>query len=347
MTREEFVAQLERGAAQAAALPVTSAVLRWTAEQLKRGEPPWWKSIAKAWSKRAFVAWDEAWSLYMTALHFEALSDAECPLVPYFPSCGGTAEAEPAPGIARFLLNAPPSFFENLRVRHRRTYLAYRSKLWIHPAALYFDKRGLPYYLVEVNAGAGLNLAADLVIPHREFDSGLIAARIGLDPDPLDLADLTHRRWLTAGSWPELGEAIVDLDRAIDVVQSRQKREANFIQLAPCEPEKAPAFFAKNIPADDPDVGLLVFNMGTTVRMTDADYAAYSAAMVAMLKPWGNRGLWVEAELVRAETYSNTMQLRAHRADSGQLRSLTISNVDFGAAKQDYNKETPAFLAVP
>ncbi|PIR19152.1 MAG: hypothetical protein COV48_03540, partial [Elusimicrobia bacterium CG11_big_fil_rev_8_21_14_0_20_64_6] len=93
MTKEEFVSQLERGALEAAALPVTSSILRWTADQLKRGEPAWWKPIAKAWEKRTFVAWSEAWSLYIACLHFEALSDADCELVPYFPSCGGTPEA--------------------------------------------------------------------------------------------------------------------------------------------------------------------------------------------------------------------------------------------------------------
>ncbi|MEK7381825.1 MAG: hypothetical protein AAB262_00900, partial [Elusimicrobiota bacterium] len=86
MTKDEFVSQLEHGAAQLAGLPVSAFVLRWTAEALKRGEPPWWKSMAKAWEKRSFVAWSEAWSLYLSALHFEALSDAECPLVSYFPS---------------------------------------------------------------------------------------------------------------------------------------------------------------------------------------------------------------------------------------------------------------------
>ena len=186
MTREEFVAQLERGAVQAAALPVTSAILRWTSGQLRRGEPPWWKAMAKAWDKRRFVAWSEAWTLYVAALHFEALNDADCPLVPYFPSCGGTAEADPSAALAKFLASPPPSFLENLRDGHRRTYVAARSVLWIAPALLYFQrKRGLPFYLVEANAVAGLNLAADVTTTQKDIDSTLVAARIGLNPQPL------------------------------------------------------------------------------------------------------------------------------------------------------------------
>jgi hypothetical protein len=349
MKREEFAAQCERGAAQAPGLPVTAALLRWTAEQLKRSEPPWWKKIAAAWDKRPFVAWSEAWSLYVTALHFEALSDAECPLVPFFPSCGGTAEAEPATGLARFLAAPPPTFFENLRLRHRRTYVAARAQLWIDPAVLFFQrKRGLPFYIVETNSGAGLNMTVDAVARIKGFDSDMISARIGLDPDPLDLADLGQRRWLTAGVWPDYLQGIVDLDAAVDAVQKRTAKENAFLQLAPCAPEKAPAFIAKNVPADDEDVGLLALNMGTTSRMTDADYAAFSAAMFATLKSWGDRGLWLEAEHVRGETYSTTLQLRAHRVRGGTPVSAVLASVDFDTGTHAYDAAAAAdFLSVP
>ena len=82
--------------------------------------------MAKAWDKRRFVAWSEAWSLYLSALHFAALSDAECPLVSYFPSCGGTAEADPSGALAKFLADPPTSFFERLKSSHRRNYI----ELW-------------------------------------------------------------------------------------------------------------------------------------------------------------------------------------------------------------------------
>ncbi|MEQ1919759.1 MAG: DUF2332 family protein, partial [Elusimicrobiota bacterium] len=329
MTKEEFVSQLERGAIQSSALPVTSAILSWTADQLKRGDPAWWKPIAKAWEKRNFVAWSEAWSLYLTCLHFEALSDAECQLVPYFPSCGGTPEADPSLALARFLAEPPPSFFANLRDGHRRTYIAGRSIMWTGPATLFFQRRDLPYYLVEVNAGAGVNLAADIVHPSKAFDSALISARVGLEYRPLQTEDIADRRWLTAGIWPDNLDAIAELDVALDKIAQCTSREAAFLQLAACPPEKAAAFVTKNIPSDDPEVGLLIFNMGTTVRMSDADYASYAASMTAMLKGWGERGLWVEVESVRGETYSTTMQLRVHRVLGGQLRSLVIASLDF------------------
>ena len=347
MEKNEFVSQLERGAVSNSTLPVTSALLRETAEQLKRGDPPWWKVMVKAWEKRTFVAWTEAWSLYLAALHFEALSDADCPLTPYFPSCGGTAEADPAPGLSRFLAAPPPSFFENLRGRNRRTYVAPRATLWMSPAILFFQRgRGLPFYLVEANAGAGLNLAADLTARPKGFDSGLVAARIGLDAQPLDLSDLVHRRWLTAGISPDNLPAIAELDAAIDAVQTRLKDEVAFLQLAPCPPEKAAAFIEKNIPAGDPDAGLLLFNMGTTVRMTDPEYAAYAQSIAAMLKAWGDRGLWMEIENVRGETYSTTYQLRVHRIVDGALKSFVMASFDLGTAKNVISEGGPDFLDV-
>jgi hypothetical protein len=347
MTREEFVAQLERGTVQTAGLPVTSSILRWTADQLKRGEPPWWKLMAKAWEKRPFVAWAEAWGLYLSALHFEALSDADSPLVPYFPSCGGTAEADPASGLARFFAAPPPTFFDHLRARHRRSYIAARAALWVSPAMLYFQrKRGLSFYLVEANAGAGLNIAADLVTKQKGFDSELIAARIGLDPAPLDLTDLIERRWLTAGIWPDNVTAIAELDNAVEIVQKRTLKESMFLQLAPCPADKAAAFVAKNVPAGDQDVGLLFFNTATTGRMTDPEYADYTTAMTDVLKSWGDRGLWVEVENVRGETFSTTYQLRAHRFLDGSLRSCVMASFDVGSAKHVYNDAAAVFLDV-
>ena len=145
---------------------------------------------------------------------------------------------------------------------------------------------------------------------------------------------------------PDFVQGIVDLDAAIDAVQKRSTQEGAFLQLVTCPPQKAPAFIAKNIPSGDEDVGLLVFNMGTTSRMTDAEYAAYAAAIAAMLKPWGDRGLWLEAESVRGETYSTTMQLRAHRLVAGQPRSAVLATVDFDSHAHAYDPGSADFLAV-
>lgn len=346
MTKEEFVAQLQHAGETMPGLPVTTAMVQWLAETLKKGDPAWWAATLKAWEKRKFVAWTEAWGLFLTAVHYEALSDAENPLVPYFPSCGGTDEADPSGALAEFLRAPPRSFYDHLKTGYRRSYVEARAPLWIGPAMLFFQRRNLPFYLVQVDAGAGLNLAADIVVPQKGFDSELVAARIGLDPDPQLLEDINHRRWLTASIAPDALALIPGLDKAIDKVRECQGRDATFIQLVECKPELAAKFVSKNIPADDKDVGLLLVNMGTTVRMTDAEYEAYKSGIADMLRPWEARGLWVEVESVRGERYSTTYQLRAHRLLGGQLRQQVLANFDFGAQKVEFKQEDNArFLA--
>lgn len=345
MTKEEFVAQLDRAAATNAALPVTSALLRTLGELLKKGDPPWWRETLKAWEKRSFVAWSEAWGLFLTCVHFEALNDAECELGPYFPSCGGTDEADPTTVFARFLNEAPRSFFARLREGQRRTYVEQRAPMWIAPAMGFFQRRGLPFYLVEVNAGGGLNLAADLVLPQRGFDSELVAARIGLDKPPLQLEDINDRRWLTAAIMPDQTVLIPPLDRAIELVTARLRKEAAFLQMVPCAAEQAAKFIAKNIPSDDKDVGLLVMNMGTTVRMTDAAYESYRSALAEMMKPWGDRALWVEFENVRGEMFSTTYQVRVGRVFDGRMAQQVLASFDMGTKNSSVNeKEGLAFL---
>lgn len=350
MTKEEFVAQLDRAAAgMGANLPVTGALVRHMSDALKKGEPAWWKNVQKAWEGRKFVAWTEAWGLFLTAVHYDVLGEAESPLVRYFPSCGGTAEADPTSVFARYLNDVPRTFFEKLRYGHRRTFIQQRANLWLAPAASFFQRRGLPYYVVEVNAGAGLNLAADVISPLKGFNSDLVAARIGLDPAPLRVDDINDRRWLTAAIMPEQLDQIGALDKAIDAVAKRLREEANFIQLVACDSVKAPAFVAKNIPSDDEDVGLLVFNMGTTVRMTDAEYQKFYADMGKMLAPWGDRALWFEVENVRGELYSTTYQGVLHRPGlNGTLADCVMLRFDLATGKVDVSADVAdKFLAVP
>ena len=346
MTKEEFVAQLDRAGATLSGLPVTTAMVQWLAEALRKGDPPWWTATLKAWEKRKFVAWTEAWGLFLTAVHFEVLSDAANPLVPYFPSCEGTDEGDPSGALAEFLKNPPPSFYENLKLGHRRVYVEARAGMWIWPALLFFQRRNLPFYLVEVNAGAGLNLAADVVAPQKQFNSGLVEARIGLDQESLELENMAHRRWLTAAIMPDQVPLIQPLDNAMEEVLERRRRNENFIQLVEMKPELAAKFIAKNVPADDEDVGLMLFNMGATARMTDKEYEAYANGISQMMLPWGNRALWIEFESVRGELFSMTYQLRVHRLVGGQLGQHVMASFDFGASKTVFNGEESAkFLA--
>jgi hypothetical protein len=126
----------------------------------------------------------------------------------------------------------------------------------------------------------------------------------------------------------------------------RVSRDPSFIQLAPCAAPAAPRFIAKNVPPDE-DVGLLVLNMGTTVGMDDAAYAAYRSGLSETLRPWGGRALWVEVESVRGEIFSTTLQFRVHRFQEGVLRQHIATSLDLSAPQVKFSlEETSRFLAV-
>ena len=345
MTKEEFIGELDHAASTLTDLPVSSAMVLHLAGELKNGEPAWWKKVQKSWESRQFVAWSEAWSLFLACVHFEALSDAENPLVAYFPSCGGTPEADPSGALAKFLQDPPASFFENLKVGQRRSYVAARAPIWIAPATVFFQGRGLPFYAVEINAGAGLNLAADLQSKALKggYFPDFVAARIGLDPKPLLLEDIADRRWLTAGIFPENTASIIALDEAADAVLDARRGEPNFIQLAQCKADLAPKFVAKNIPPEA-EVGLLVLNMGTTVRMTDPEYERYSNDIAETMRPWGDRALWVEIENVRGERFSTTYQVRLGRVFEGQLKRGLMASIELNSRKVEFVKEGELLL---
>lgn len=321
--------------------PVSSAILRYVADQLKKGDPPWWQHTFKAWEERKSRVWSETWGLFLASLHYEALSDAKNPLARYFPSCGGTAEADPAPALTNFLASPPASFFEHLRKGELRAYHPQMATYWTGPAHLFFGERELPYYLVEINAGAGLNLVGDLTVARQftDFDPSLVEARVGLDSQPLLMEDISQRRWLTAGVLPDNGLRIVALDRAIEALSQAKRRDLNFVQLLECPLENTPKFIVKNIPCGDLEVGLLVFNLMTTSDMLPAAYQAFSGGMLEMMRAWGTRALWVEGEVIPGEYNSRIVQQRAHFVDNGLFKTVEFGRYDFMRGKQSFNTD--------
>lgn len=282
--------------------------------------------------------------LLLACIHFEALNEADNPLGPYLPSCGGTDEADPTAALAKFLADPAKSFYENLSEGRHWSFFPMRGFLWMMPAAYCFVSRSLQFYLVEVDCGAGLNLVTDMLYPVKGFDPSFIATRVGLDAKPLEMPDIMHRRWVTACLMPDDVAGIQMLDRAADAVAEIRREDPSTLQLVPCPAAKALKFISKNIPADESDVGLLVMNQGVTGRMGDEDYGSYGKAVAETLAPWGDRGLWVEVEHVRGEMYSTTYQLRVHRIVDGSLCSAVLTTLDFENKRVTDHPEALAFL---
>ena len=225
-------------------------------------------------------------------------------------------------------------------------YLPARNLLWPPLAQLFFQTVGFPYYMVEVNAGAGLNMVTDLLHEVKGFNSDLIEARIGLDSQPLDIHDINHRRWLTASFLPEQMPAIDEFDEDAEKFIDLLSDDSELVQTFSSPAPKAPEFLAKNIPVEG-DVGLFIFNAATTGRMTDADYAQYQKQMFEMMRPWNDRVLWIEIESVRGEMFSTTFELRAWKIDQGKPAGRVLARFDFAARKTDYVRKTALEFLLP
>ena len=73
--------------------------------------------------------------------------------------------------------------------------------------------------------------------------------------------------------------------------------------------------------------------MGVTVRMTNEEYKAFHGAMAKMLKPWGERGLWLEVERQRGDPYSTKYQAVLHKPSGAGFDDFVM--LRFDAATRD------------
>jgi hypothetical protein len=223
------------------------------------------------------------------------------PLRPYFPSCGGKA-ADCGGLVGEVMAQAPRKFWQNLAARHRRPYAPARARLWMSPAMLFFQRRSLPYYLVGFDAGAGLDLVADLAEPAKGFDSLWVAARIGLDAKPLSSSD-DDRRWLSACLATEDAAGLQALSRALATLRASLAKDPAFLQLRPCASSQPWDFVMRHIPPDR-DVGLL------TLRLLPGGLTLDEGARQA-LEPWDDRGLAVDLIAAKPEPFCSSFRLRA------------------------------------
>src|SRR5437870_712465 len=167
-------------------------------------------------------------NVLMAAVHYLVLGGLEHPLADVY---AGRTAADPAPLFRQVCLDHREEILELMRTRRTQTNECGRSAA-IGPALTWVAKRlGEPLALVDVGASAGLNLICDRYrLDYSEHgatgppDAAVrvacrvvsgdppiapllppIAARVGIDRDPVDLGDADRVRWLLACVWPDTG----------------------------------------------------------------------------------------------------------------------------------------------
>jgi hypothetical protein len=186
-------------------------------------------------------------NLLFGAVHFLILRGARHPLTRFYPSVGGTVSAQsddPFPDFKAFVEAHRVAIEALVATRVTNTNEVGRSAI-LHPGFRVLAA-GQPLSLIEIGPSAGLNLIWDrygvrytkdgataatingdapLVIGCEARGDRLpptgptpaVAGRVGLELNPVDLANEDDRDWLRALIWPDQVSRLTRLDRAIEL----------------------------------------------------------------------------------------------------------------------------------
>ena len=179
--------------------------------------------------------------LLLAAVHSIVLAEPQLELAAWYPSVTGEPRAgDPYPAFAALCSSRRHEIEHLLSTRHTQTNEVARCALFVPPLAAIEREMG-PIALVDVGTSAGLNLQLDRY--HYSYRPGgevgepstveivagtrgpvslpgrlpAIAARIGIDPQPIDLADADQARWLRACVWPDQRDRLHRLEAAIEI----------------------------------------------------------------------------------------------------------------------------------
>ena len=180
----------------------------------------------------------------MGAIHAEVLAGRAPDLAAFYPSAGGTPEAEGAWRALRGLVEARGGDIAG-RIHPVQTNEVRRCCVLLPGFLAIAGRFGLPLRLLELGSSGGLNLGFDRyryrLGPH-EFgptESPLtlecewrgmapplsaplqVASRAGCDPNPIDVRDPDMRRRLESFLWPEQTDRFARLRSAVAVARAQ------------------------------------------------------------------------------------------------------------------------------
>jgi hypothetical protein len=310
--------------------------------------------VASAWEHRHFFAWYDRPLLLLAALRNDALASG-----PDHPLFAGFAARDPDPDavteerLAAALDGSREGVFDALAHRRVQTNETSRAVAWLWPAALAGASRGgRTIALADVGASAGLNLIADTLPPIWTATDGSpievardvqAVARLGLDPEPLDVLGSEDGRWLRACVWP--GDRVREdrLEAALAAFRAARVR-LDAPVLVPIGASNVPARLDLLSAAE---TGALVLAYQTVMRdgLEPLEREEYEAGMRDWLAthPAGH-ALWVELE-PSGNGADVPGALVAHvRAPWGELRSLELARCGLHPVRLDVRHAAAAEL---
>jgi hypothetical protein len=206
-------------------------------------------------------------NMILGAVHFLLLRGVDHPLKRFYATLGGGAkvdEDDPYPDFRDFVLGHENEVARLIEARVTNTNEVARSSV-LHPGfRAIADACGAPLHLVEVGPSAGLNLIWDRygvrytrdgsivasVSPNAELildcelkgermppmgKTPAVASRVGLELNPVDLANKDDRDWLRALIWPDEVARMQRFERALMLAEKARPeiRKGDALELLP------------------------------------------------------------------------------------------------------------------
>jgi hypothetical protein len=188
-------------------------------------------------------------NMILAAVHYLLLRGAEHRLRSFYPNLGGTLSVQgedPFPLFKDFVLLHRSKIEPLVATRVTNTNEVGRSAILHAGFRAVAAQAGEPLHLIEVGPSAGLNMLWDKYgVRYRRGDHGfetqpqgldlvidcelrgdtlpplgpppVIASRVGLELNPVDLSDPSQRDWLKALVWPEHVTRFARLEKALEI----------------------------------------------------------------------------------------------------------------------------------
>ncbi|NOX23488.1 MAG: DUF2332 domain-containing protein [Actinobacteria bacterium] len=190
--------------------------------------------------------------LLFGAVHQLLLNGAEHPLREFYATCTDTPDpiSDPFPAFKEFVMDHYDTIIETARTRQVQTNEVARSSLFLPAYRIIARRTNRPLWIIEVGSSAGLTLLFDqwhytyhhghssIEVGNHESPVRLecivrgpqrplfpdpmpeIAARIGVDLDPIDINNPDDESWIRGLVWPDRTDRHQRLSAAIAVARS-------------------------------------------------------------------------------------------------------------------------------
>jgi hypothetical protein len=284
-------------------------------------------------------------NILFAAANFLLLRGADHPLRNFYPTLGGTVGGDAFPAFRDFAQRHAEALVPLVETRVTNTNETARSSILRAGFAALGERESLPLRLIEIGPSAGLNLnwdrygmryrrggamVAEILAEARlhlecelrgdrtpPLQSPPIAARLGLERDPVDLSDEADRDWLRALVWPDQPHRLTRLDTAIALFRQHPQDilKGDALTLLPDALARVP-----------PGEGICVYHTIAVYQFS----AAMKEALAAILATAGlRRPLWHLAfEFDGSRDY--TLTLTRHAGGVADARMLAVAEAHGG-----------------